>query len=331
VKLLLTLITTLFYLIPTEALQSSALEFNNEVFNAVRRDAEMSVTATDSNVTISIIPTPRSPAVQAEITAGKFADILIESVMVTKSREQVVKDESIQATLKVSGLPNPTASNGYTIRMETLLQRLNLAYLSTFFINFQMLSVDPTSPTQLLFYNINDSASLLRQWIRLPIGVLLSQSWTTDQIIQVADSLGSRKATSKTFTINIPSSSFTNLPNGTYWFTYIFTMDPFITPTTTELIEETGTILQIQINAFTTLITEGNAILSEQNLLHPLTPSESAQVTTNINTINSLLSELQKEYTAFYSDLAKEPTTTASEKALITEVVNRLNSSIAGN
>jgi hypothetical protein len=298
--------------------------FNDPTANSVRQTAECLVVVTDTTVTLTISPPSRSAATQLEISTLKLADITVTPASIKLTKTALFSAGKIEASTTFTALPNPSAEGGYALFAQILFQRLNINFLTPSFYHHQMTPLDGP-PSALLLSNLFSKGAPLNNWFELPLGINLASTWTADTLMTVGSSFGTRTPATYPLTFSIPSSSFTNLPSGSYWFTIILTMTPFTTPTTLELISSTETILANQIITLNQFVSYGKTLLPSSTNRSTLTVAQTTQVQTNIQTLQNILIQIQKEYTAFYTNLFNQPTTTAAEQAAITASLAALN------
>ena len=302
-------------------------EFNDDVSNSVRRPAQGVVNISDTDVTFSISAPIRRTEVQVEIDLSKLADIIIVPEFVSKTKAQIAQDGELSANLTIFAKPNPFVNTGYTVEMQMLAQRLNFNFFQSTFFQYQAIPLInqafPVIPNfnNLMYFNILHNKLAIKPWLRLPSGVVISDSWITDQIIQVDNSLNSTKTTNFTFNIKIPADHILSLPNGPYYFSLTAIMTPYTPPTTSQLIASTGTIVILQFNQLKALINQIDGLLISP---FSYTQAAIAQLIENRRILVELLAQVVLSAEIYFTKIFNEPTTTIAEKAQITAILDIL-------
>ena len=255
----------------TIAVTNTPGEYFDTVNNNVARSIVFTITATSTGVNIQIAPqTPNATIITG---VPGVADISVKATTVTKTYAQIKKDKGISIPFTLTATPNSSASPaGYQTLFTVLIPLVNVLINSPQFFQMQ---IPPATlgNTTVLYCNMLYNGQPAPKWVLAPPqGLNFSQTWTTDTILQETKNT----ASSTTFTLTIPSSSFTNLQKGIYWMNSFVIMSPISTNTTlvpnqvatlAKYIQQGNTLIDGQVNVFATSEAQTAVIKANQAFL----------------------------------------------------------------
>lgn len=304
-------------------LNENPVNYNDLLFNEVRRTVNVQVDVSSPDVTIQIYPPDISAQNQAIITDLGLADILISTESKTKTLTEIAKDKKLTLTTTLTMNANPKTTGGYQILMQLQTLRFNYNIEDVHFFNFQSIPLQETVVSvvnpALLYQHLELSSIGSKNWVAFVDGMVVSDNWTSIQWVTEADTFGSTKKTKKKLTISIPADSFLTLEDGTYWFTIEAIMQPYTTPTIAENVNSLSTLAQTQLLFRNELIADINILLQDTTTLDRFTTEEIAVLTANKKLLQKEVKEISTEVNAYFTTLSKKPTATASDQQLITE------------
>ncbi len=285
---------------------------NDPNSNFVIMPINCSINVSSTTVEINIFNPDRLDIVQNAITNGNFADIVVHKITAIKTKDEIVADGGISVTFTITAKPNPAVVGGYSLFVKMLPMRLNTLLSSNNFFNFQAISLIGFI-NSMIFFNIVGT----NQWFsEIENSMVISYSNISDKLIEVDDSFGSSETKSITLTFSIPSSLFTSLPNGVWWFSVASMMMPNYKKTIEQIVVETSNRLTLNINNLIYLI----------NTQLTLTDT----VIANKTFLKNRLIAIKGDYTLFFTNLANQPTTTDDEKTLIEATIHSLDLLLSG-
>jgi hypothetical protein len=201
-------------------------EYFDPVANSALRYiyGQLSIDATSA--TLLIYPPPiTTNGVEATVISAGLAHFVIKPVTVKKTFVEILADKKLSADIQFKAVPNFAAPAGYQLNLQLLGQYLNTNIFSTpnpvqyFMLQlFPQLLVYSGGITQPAYCDIYYDNKPTKKWILssqnnfISQGLFLSQDWKTNLIALSKTNV----ATTLTFSLQIPATSFPNLQQGTY-------------------------------------------------------------------------------------------------------------------
>ncbi len=308
----------------------NALYFNSGNTNEVRRNAQIKLIKTSTTYTLEILPQSRTVQGDVVIVQNNLADLDVGIVATTKTYAEVEKAKALNGNLVLTATPNPEATGGYEVFLQILNLQMNFISMSSSFYDFQTNALSDNQ-TQLLYFNylLSDGKTPVRAWFTTGYSILLADTWSSDRLILVNNSFGSKIKQKKTFKISMPYEFLNLLPVGTYGFNLNMGMNPYTTPSLASQISTYDSIVSTQASTLYKTVVDINAVLTNQNSLHSLSTAQINQLKANRKLIFSIYQTFLKDVKKQYQAFLKDATVTPSEIVSIDQSIVGIDEALA--
>ncbi len=231
--------------------------------------------------------------VEAEVDSQALAKIKVKEALKSKTLLQIAKDGHLSADIEITATPNLSANPGYQVVLNVYGQTLNTNIVNTPNpVQYFLLQMNPLTAgiVNNVFCDLLFEGKATDKWL-VPaqndypsLGIFLSQTWKTNQIIQTETN-----STNKvTFSLNIPATSFVNLKDGEYQIRIAAIMG---LPITTSDGNQPN-LIPTQINSLLFLETQALSTLQGQNGIFKPTTEQKVIITQNVEYLNSLITAI---------------------------------------
>lgn len=263
-------------------------------FTHVYADNEVRVNA---SCKVTIFSDTATNKVQLEVAPRNLnqvdsnANIIVTTSTVTKTTAELAAAKKASINFKIQAVPNPSATTGYVVYVDTYSQRVNLDVRSAEFQNPQLLMLTSAATTSPLIGSFLYAGNDAKVWFRLPLGVRYAPSWQNDRALYSTTSSKSSDKKTITFTLELSKTAIDNAAVGVYWYELLLSMDPYDASAAEESTNDSVST-DTQINNINMLIDQIDGYLSGKNTINLPTTSEKVILNANKATLNAELVDL---------------------------------------
>lgn len=243
--------------------------------------------------TLHIFSPRLTEEVAFQVRSGGLARIEVKEAIASKKLTEIQKDKYLDLDVAIKTTPNKLSPPGYQVVLSVYGQTLNTNILNIPNpVQYFLLQMVPLTSgiannvfCDLLFQGGQTDKWLVPAETNYPsLGVFLSQTWKTNQIIQSK----TNSESAITLTLRIPATSFVNLQDGDYQIRIAAIMGLPITTIDGNQPDLIGT----QINSLLFLISQGYSIIEGKNGIFKPSASQISIVDANIAYLVDLIEKI---------------------------------------
>ncbi len=263
--------------------------------NTVERYIYGNLNLKDGVATLHVFSPFLTTEVAREVESQGLAKISVKEVFKTKTLAQIKVDGSLAIDVEITATPNALTTPGYQVVLSVYGQTLNTNVINAPNpVQYFLLQMVPLTAgivnnvfCDLLFGGVTTAKWLIPAQTDYPsLGIFLSQTWKTNQIMQTETNSQNRV----TFSLVIPATSFLNLQDGDYQIRIAAIMGlPITTPDGNE-----PDLIITQINSLLFLESQAFSTLQAQNGIFKPSTAQVVIINKNIAYLNSLMKAISE-------------------------------------